>query len=75
MTGFEQYPTPVLLGVRDNLLRGLDLVAGHVAAGTFHTIREGKSSPPSQSGHLTLILLSGVDAELDRRAAEQKAAA
>lgn len=70
MTGFERYPTAVLLATRDNLLRGLDLVATHIAAGTFDTIPAGKASPPNQSGHLTLILLRGVDAELERRNGE-----
>jgi hypothetical protein len=73
VTGFERYPLAVLEGVRANLLRGLDIVAAHVDAGTFDTTPAGKSSPPCQSGHLTLILLRGVDAELGRRA-EQEAA-
>jgi hypothetical protein len=67
VTGFQSYPTPVLEGVRANLLRGLDLVAAHLDAGTFETIPAGRACPPCQSGHLTLILLGGVDAELARR--------
>lgn len=67
MTGFEEASTETLLATRARLLSGLDLVARHVDAGTFHTIPPGKASPPSQSGHLTLILLNGVDAELARR--------
>lgn len=64
MSGFRRYPTDVLLRVRANLLAGLDLVAEHAAAGTLHTIPDGKSSPPVQAGQLTLILLGAVDAEL-----------
>jgi hypothetical protein len=56
-----------LLAARTNLLRGLDLVASHLDAGTFDVIPVGKSSPPSQAGQLTLALLAGVDAELAAR--------
>lgn len=59
--------TSALIAVRANLLHGLDLVAAHLEAGTFHTIAPGKASPPSQSGQLTLILLAGIDAELANR--------
>lgn len=65
--GFADTPTAVLEAIRGNLLAGLDLVAAHVDAGTFHTIAPGKASPPSQSGHLTRILLEGVEAELAQR--------
>ncbi len=64
MSGFQPYPTSVLVRVRTNLLAGLDRVAAHAAAGTLHTIPEGKSSPPVQAGQLTLILLDAIDAEL-----------
>ncbi len=60
-------PTDVLRVIRQNLLRGLDRVAEHIAAGTVNEIPAGKSSPPAQSGQLTLILLSAVDAELTTR--------
>lgn len=65
--GFANAPTAVLLTIRDNLLRGLDEVAGHVDAGTFTTIAPGKSTPPSQSGQLTRILLEELEAELSTR--------
>jgi hypothetical protein len=64
---FGDAPTAVLVTVRENLLHGLDLVAKHIAAGTFTVIAPGRASPPSQSGHLTLALLRGVDAELANR--------
>ena len=65
--GFADAPTAVLVAVRENLLNGLDLVAKHITAGTFSVIAPGRASPPSQSGHITLALLRGVDAELARR--------
>lgn len=61
---FANATTAALLSVRSNLLRGLDIVAGHIDAGTFDVVAPGKASPPCQSGHLTLALLAGVDAEL-----------
>jgi hypothetical protein len=64
---FEAASTPTLTVIRANLLAGLDLVAGHIEAGTFTTIQPGKASPPSQSGQLTLALLAGVEAELAAR--------
>ncbi len=67
MTGFESATTPVLLATRRNLLAGLDLVAAHLAGGTFETVGPKGAAPPSQSGRLTLALLNGVDAELERR--------
>ncbi len=66
---FATQPTEILVQVRRNLLDGLDLVAAHIAAGTFHDIPPGKASPPSESGQLTLMLLTGIDAELARRKA------
>lgn len=65
--GFADASTAALLVVRQNLLRGLDLVAASLDDGTFHTTKAGKASPPSQSGQLTLALLNGVDAELATR--------
>jgi hypothetical protein len=53
--------------LRANLRRGLDVVAEHLAAGTFHTVGPKGAAPPSQSGHLTLALLAGVEAELAGR--------
>jgi hypothetical protein len=67
VTGFEHTSTAALETIRGNLLRGLDAVAGHLAAGTFHTCGPKGSAPPSQSGLLTLALLNGVNAELAAR--------
>jgi hypothetical protein len=67
LTGWERYTTAVLETTRARLLSGLDLVAGHVDAGTQHVIGHKGEAPPTQSGWLTLILLDGVDAELARR--------
>lgn len=65
--GFAAAPTSALLAVRRNLLAGLDRVAASLDAGTFTTRRPNGSAPPSESGHLTLALLDGVDRELERR--------
>lgn len=67
--GFADTPTAVLEAARDNLLRGLDLVAERLDEGTFHTVGHKGEAPPSQSGHLTRILLEGVEAELAQRRA------
>jgi len=72
VTGFDHAPTAALETIRGNLLAGLDRIADHLAAGTFEDIAPGRSSPPSQSGHLTLALLAGVDAELERRTTVQE---
>lgn len=64
MNGFEQVATSTLLAIRDNLLAGLDKVAETLADGTFDTVGEKGSAPPSQSGQTTLALLAGVEAEL-----------
>lgn len=69
MTGFESASTVALRAIRRNLLDGLDTVAGHLAAGTFHTCGPKGAAPPSQSGRLTLALLDGVTAELETRGA------
>lgn len=65
--GFSNASTATLVAVRANLLNGLNLVAQHLDAGTFHAIPPGKASPPSESGQLTLALLAGIDAELTVR--------
>lgn len=67
MTGFEGASTKTLRTVERNLLRGLDVVAGTLAAGTFETCGPKGSAPPAQSGHLTLALLAGVRSELATR--------
>lgn len=74
MSGFAGAPTDALLVIRANLLRGLDLVADHLADGTFHTVGPKGSAPPAQSGNLTLALLDGIDAELSARAGAIRAA-
>lgn len=67
MTGFADTPTVALEAVRANLLAGLDRVAASLDAGTFTTCGPKGAAPPAQSGHLTLALLGGVDAELETR--------
>lgn len=65
--GFEEASTEDLLTTQKNLLDGLGLVGQHIQAGTFKlAVKEG-SAPPSQSGWLTLILLMGVEDELEAR--------
>lgn len=66
MTGFEGASTAALQAIERNLLGGLDVVATHLAAGTFDTCGPKGAAPPSQSGRLTLALLAGVTAELAR---------
>jgi hypothetical protein len=65
--GWADETPETLLAIRANLLRGLELVAEHVNAGTFHRIGPKGEAPPSQSGHLTRIFLESIDAELSRR--------
>jgi hypothetical protein len=67
VTGFEHASQETLAVLRCNLLAGLDNVAASLAAGTFHVCGPKGSAPPAQSGHLTLALLDGVVAELNRR--------
>jgi len=66
VTGFENTPTPILLGLRLNLLEGLDRVAESIEDGTFLQIG-AKGSSPAQSGQLTLGLLCAVTETLDNR--------
>lgn len=68
MDGFANADTATLRTIRGNLLAGLTLVAGTIEAGTFHAVGPKGAAPPSQAGHLTLALLYGVNAELERRA-------
>lgn len=65
--GFTAASTSTLHTIRANLLAGLDRVADHIEAGTFHTVGPKGSAPPSQSGQTTLALLRRLDAELERR--------
>ena len=67
--GFSALGTKQLRDLRRNLLRGLDRVADHLDAGTFHQVGPNGEAPPSESGHLTLLLLRKVDAELESRRA------
>lgn len=69
MNGFETATAATLLAVRANLLSGLDRVAVSIADGSFETVGVKGAAPPSQSGHITLALLAGVEAELAARAA------
>jgi hypothetical protein len=66
-TGFEPYSDEVLRIIEGNLLRGLDRVADSIAAGTFTLVGEKGSAPPCEGGQITLILLRGVQSELDSR--------
>lgn len=67
MSGFEHCTTEVLLVTRERLRRGLDRVAEHTAAGTFHTLGPKGEASPAQSGQTTRIFLELVEAELARR--------
>ncbi len=67
MTGFENHSKETLLKIRANLLKGLDEVAKTIENGTFKKVGEKGSAPASQSGHLTLALLEGIEAELKTR--------
>jgi hypothetical protein len=72
MGGFEDASTSTLENTRERLLRGLDEVAAHIGAGTFEDFGD-RRTPPSQAGWLTLWLLEGVEAEVERRAKEAAA--
>lgn len=65
--GFAEVDSDTLLAVRRNLLRGLDRVAEHAAAGTLHVVPAGGYTPPAASGWLTVALLDQVNAELRAR--------
>lgn len=65
--GFANASVDTLLATRAALLRGLDRVAAALDDGTFHTVGHKGQAPPAQSGHLTLILLDEVNAELAQR--------
>jgi hypothetical protein len=67
VTGFAAAPTAALEAVRGNLLAGLDRVTASLDDGTFAACGPKGAAPPAQSGHLTLALLAGVDAELGTR--------
>ena len=65
--GFEDVETEALLTIQQNLLKGLSVVAKHLEAGTFDVSAKEGSAPPSESGYLTLVLLLGVEDELESR--------
>ena len=65
--GFEDASTEDLLTIQKNLLQGLAVVADHFEAGTAETSQKDGDVPPSQAGWLTLILLLGVEDELESR--------
>jgi len=67
VTGLGHVPVAALKEVRANLLAGLDLVAAHLAAGTFDTPGPKGAASPAQAGQLTLALLRAVDGELSSR--------
>jgi hypothetical protein len=63
----SEVSTESLLEIQSNLLKGLENVAGHLAAGTFEVSKKEGSAPPSQSGWLGLILLLNIEDELECR--------
>ena len=67
MTGHEETSTETLLVIQGNLLRGLGVIAEHLEAGTFEVSKKEGSAPPSQGGWITLILLLGIEDELEAR--------
>jgi hypothetical protein len=67
VTGIQAASTATLETIRGNLLQGLDLIADHIAAGTFHDVGAKGKAPPSQSGQITLWLYYAVTAELVSR--------
>ena len=67
MSGFGQYDIATLETIRDNLLRGIEQVGKAIDNGTFHRVGSKGEAPPSQSGQLTLILLTAIEEELESR--------
>src|SRR5262249_31360227 len=65
--GFENTDTESLLVIQSNLLEGLGTVARHFERGTQNVSKKEGAAPPSQSGWLTLMLLVGVEDELESR--------
>lgn len=49
MPGFADYDTKTLWQVRSNLAAGLDKVAAHLDAGTFHDVGDKGKAPPGRS--------------------------
>lgn len=64
---FEDNDTEALLLIQKNLIDGLDVVAKHFEAGTAEVSEKPGAVPPSQAGWLTLVLLVGVEDELEAR--------
>jgi len=67
MTGHENASTETLISIRENLLNGLTVIGQHVQAGTFEVAKKPGAAPPSQAGWLNLILLVGIEDELEAR--------
>jgi hypothetical protein len=67
VTGFAVADTVVLETIRRNLLTGLEQVHQSLTDGTFDVPGLRGAASPSQSGQITLALLTAVDAELARR--------
>lgn len=67
MSGFENAKTEDLLVIRENLFSGLAIVAKELEAGRFKKAAKDGAAPPSQSGNLTLVLLLGLEDELESR--------
>jgi len=66
-TGHEDADTDTLMAIRQNLVNGLKVVAEHFQKGTQNVSKKEGAAPPSQSGWLTLILLVGIEDELEAR--------
>lgn len=71
MSGFESATSQTLVVIRANLVGGLDKIAATLADGSFHTVGAKGAAPPSQSGQITLALLTQIDAELSRRGGQE----
>lgn len=67
VTGFGDTETDVLLGIRDNLIKGFELLGRHEAAGTFHVSKKEGSASPAVAGWLTMVFLLGIEDELETR--------
>jgi len=67
VNGFESATTETLRLIHANLLRGLEAVSEEIDKGDFHTIGPKGEASPAQSGQLTLMLLTAIEAELEKR--------
>ncbi len=64
---YRKAATEVLLQIQRNLIDGLAIVAKHLDEGTAGVSKKEGSAPPVESGWLTLVLLVGVEDELESR--------